>query len=445
MSDKDLGRGGGRSGGNQLPARPVPGPVPPLREKPALRRTTPMRPVHDGPTALDALPPMPRRRRSGSRGALISFLLLVALPLAAVAVYYYGFASDQYVAEFRFSVTEMHPVLPGTSPVTASQSGTGTSGGGLGSMLGSYAVGNAAMQNFVVTDYLTSRQCVEELWKMLPLKEIYSKSSIDWWSRFDAKAPKEKFVEYWKSVLFTTYDPLTGIAIARVSAFSADEALRVAEAMVTLSEELVNRIAMRAQKDAVKFAETELARAEERMKDVRAELMKFRLKEGVIDPTNAAVSPNIALAQQLRLNLLSLETELSALGKQSINPNAPAVKILRSKIDATKQELARVEKEVSQDRGGSGSLADVMARFEKLDLERQYASNMLVSSQQAYDTAKANAAAQHLYLTPFVRPALPESSTQPRRAIAVMTAGLALVALWLALLTVARAIKDHVA
>ncbi len=132
---------------------------------------------------------------------------------------------------------------------------------------------------------------------------------------------------------------------------------------------------------------------------------------------------------------------------KAIDEQGKLTDVLRASIAAaaTKQELARVEKEVSQDRGGSGSLADVMARFEKLDLERQYASNMLVSSQQAYDTAKANAAAQHLYLTPFVRPALPESSTQPRRAIAVMTAGLALVALWLALLTVARAIKDHVA
>lgn len=402
-----------------------------------------MRPVIDGPSTLDALPPLPRRRRSGGGGALMSFILLVALPVVAVAVYYYGFASNQYVAEFRFSVTEMNPVLPGTSASTTSQSGSSSSG--LSAMLGGYSVSNAAMQNYVVTDYLSSRQCVEELWKMLPLKDMYTRSSIDWWYRFDAQGPKEKFVEYWKNVVFTSYDPLTGIAIAQVTAFSAEDAFRIAEGMVKLSEDLVNRIALRAQVDAVKFAEIELKRAEDRMKDVRVELMKFRLKEGMIDPTSSAISPNIQLAQQLRMNLLSLQTELSALGKQSINPNAPAVKVLQSKIAATQQELSRVEKEVSQDRGGADSLADVMARYEKLDLERQYASNMLVSSQQALDTAKANAAAQHLYLTPFVRPSLPESSTQPRRTAAVFTAAMALCVAWLGLLTTFRAIRDHVA
>lgn len=391
---------------------------------------------------LSPLPSMPAKRRVSNWGTYISFTLFVVLPLIVSAIYLYAFASNQYVAEFRFAVTEMNPVLPGAPPAPTS---TSSSGGGLAAALGGYSVGNASMQNYVVVDYLASRQCVEELLKVLPLIEMYSRPTIDWWSRFSSSSSKEKFIEYWQKMVFTTYDPVTGLAFAQISAFSADEAFRIASAMVKLSEDLVNKIALRAQVDAVKFAEVELQRAEDRMKNVRAELMKFRLKEGVIDPSTAVVSPNIALAQQLRMSLLSYETDLSALGKQSIDPNAPAVKVLKSKIAATKQELARIEKEVSQDRDGANSLAEVMARYEKLDLERQYASNMLVSSQQALDTAKANAAAQHLYLTPYVRPTVPESATLPKRATSLLLQAGALFAFWLVLLTVYRGLKDHMA
>lgn len=445
MSDNGEGRGKGRSvarlGG--APARPAPGPVPPARDKPALRRVAPVRTVQEGLVPID-LAPMPVRKRKRDFGAIISFFLVVLLPAIAITIYYYGFASNQYVAEFRFAVTEMNPVLPGTSPGSASQQG-GVSSNSLSAMLGGgFAVSNASMQNYVVTDFLVSRQCVEELWKMFDIREMFSRPSIDRLHRFPDDGTKEQFVEYWQQkVIHTNYDPVTGLAFAQVAAFRPEDSLRISEALVKLSEELVNRIALRAQLDAVKFAEAEQSRAEERMKNVRVELMKFRLKEGMIDPTTSAVSPNIALAQQMRLNLLSLETELAALGKQSIDPNAPASRVLKSKIAATKQELAKIEREVSQDRGGATSLADVMARFEKLDLERQYASAMLVSSQQALDTARGNAAAQHLYMTPYVRPSLPESSTEPRRLTYVLQAILALIGLWLVLLTLYRAIRDH--
>lgn len=446
MGNESDGTGRGRNVarlGGTPPARPAQGPVPPVRDRPALRRVGPVR-GHDGLQPID-LASLPMRKSRRDYGAVISFFIIVVLPMIAISIYYYGFASNQYVAEFRFAVTEMNPVLPGTNSTSVASGSSSSGGSALTSLLGAgFSVSNASMQNYLVTDYLVSRQCVEELWKMLDIREMFTRSSIDWWSRFPQNGTKEAFIQYWQhKIVYTNYDPVTGLAFAQVTAFRPEDAVRISEALVKLSEQLVNRIALRAQLDAVKFAEAELGRAEERMKNVRVELMRFRLKEGMIDPTTSAVSPNIALAQQMRVNLLSYETELAALGKQAIDPNAPAVRVLNSKIAATKQELAKIEREVSQDRNGATSLADVMARYEKLDLERQYASAMLVSSQQAFDTARGNAAAQHLYMTPYVRPSLPESSTEPRRSLYVSQSALALFGIWLIVLTVVRAIRDH--
>jgi capsular polysaccharide transport system permease protein len=56
----------------------------------------------------------------------------------------------------------------------------------------------------------------------------------------------------------------------------------------------------------------------------------------------------------------------------------------------------------------------------------------------ALDAARASAASQHLYITPYVRPSLPESSLYPRRFLTVATiAGLALI-VWLIGLLIGR-------
>jgi capsular polysaccharide transport system permease protein len=59
------------------------------------------------------------------------------------------------------------------------------------------------------------------------------------------------------------------------------------------------------------------------------------------------------------------------------------------------------------------------------------------------DQARANAAAQHLYLTPYVRPALPGSAIYPKRAQSVLLAGLAFFGIWIVGLMIARTVSEH--
>lgn len=427
---------------------PLPGPLPTLRTEqwpnwtpPAEAEPEPVRPV--GPVIFT----MPARRRKRSYKTLISFLIFVVLPLAAVARYYWFYASDQYVSEFRFAVTETTPSLPGGTPSVSSS--TSTSAGNLASaasaIIGNYSVSNAAAQNFVVVDYLLSRQAVEELEKRIKVRELYSRPEADWWQRFDASQPMEKFIDYWGRMVSASYDPVTGIATAQVKAFRPDDAYLIAKTLVTLSEELVNRIAMRPQLDAVRYAESEARKAEERLNAARAAMNEYRIKEGVIDPTSSVVTSNVQLMQSLQANLAQLQTQLNSLARQQLDPNAPALQVLRSRIQATKDELARVEKEVGQTREGTRPLTEVMAKFEQLNLDLQYAQNFVVSSRQMLDQARANAAAQHLYLTPYVTPAIPESATYPKRGTMILMYGLAFFGLWLIGLLIVRSIREHTA
>jgi capsular polysaccharide transport system permease protein len=357
-------------------------------------------------------------------GEKIWFVLSVVLPVAVATVYLAFFASNQYVAEFRFAVKDAT-----TQSATAATSSLISAIGGSG--------GSVAYDNYLVADYLLSRQATEELQQRINVTQLFGRREADWWARFDPSQPMEKFVGYWQSMVTAHYDQVTGIAIARVRAFTPEDALLIANSLVTMSEELVNRIANRAQNDAVRFAQREVERAEERLKAIRAKLTEYRNRVGVIDPASSVVASNSALVQGLRANLAQLETHLQTLRLQNLQPNAPAVITLLNQINSTKEQLATIEGSVGRNKSGA-ALSAVIAEYEQLDLERQFAQTMVTSTMAALDTARASAASQHLYITPYVRPSLPESSVYPRRLLTIGTvAGLGLI-VWLIGLLVGR-------
>jgi len=362
-------------------------------------------------------------------GEKIWFFLSVVLPVAIATVYFAFFASNQYVAEFRFTVKDatMQSASAATSSIISMIGGSG---------------GSLAYDNYLVTDYLLSRQATEELQHRINVTQLYARPEADWWARFDPRQPMERFVDYWRGMVTSHYDQVTGIASAQVRAFTPEDALLIANSLVTLSEELVNKIAGRTQADAVRFAQDEVHKAEERLKAIRAKLTEYRNRVGVIDPASSVVASNSALVQGLRQTLAQLETQLQTLRLQNLQPNAPAIITIQNQISSTKDQLAIIEGSVGRNKGGA-SLSSVIAEYEQLDLERQFAQNMVTSTMATLDISRASAAAQHLYITPYVRPSLPESSLYPRRVLAIATiAALALIA-WLIGLLIGRSVVER--
>jgi capsular polysaccharide transport system permease protein len=142
---------------------------------------------------------------------------------------------------------------------------------------------------------------------------------------------------------------------------------------------------------------------------------------------------------------MQYQTELSALRRQALRADAPAVLALQSRIYAANQQLAVVEAQVATAKEGSRSLSRVVSQYETLQLESQVAQTILTTAIQSLEQARVNASIQHLYVTPFVRPARPESSTYPERVKSIATVGLVCFFLWTIGLLVTRSILDHLA
>ena len=75
-------------------------------------------------------------------------------------------------------------------------------------------------------------------------------------------------------------------------------------------------------------------------------------------------------------------------------------------------------------------------------MERQFATTELTSAQATLDAARANLAAQRLFITPYVRPIIPTSPAYPRRWLAIGAVAASAFMLWASALLILRSVTD---
>jgi len=444
------------------PLRPVPHEVPDADDDAPMVRAKPARPAArrdgfplpdaDTPAIPGGLPRKTRKRRSV--GLWASFLLMVAIPTLAAGLYYGLMVSNQYQSEFRFAVRSQDFAPAGTSAASTA--------------LGAAARAGIYTDNFLVVDYLTSRQAVEDLMKTVDLRAMYTRGGVDPLSRLRGEDTMENLVTYWQSMIDASFDLATGLALVRVRAFNPADAHEIAATLVTQSERLINDISARARRDAVKFAEADVARAEDRLRGARAALRQFRDVEQTPDAARTA-GGTLDLAMKLRGELAGLQAQLASL-RTYMGPTAPTVKVLESRIAATQKQIGAIEQEIGKG-GREGNapgtataatagaataanaapantppvLSDVLANYEDVDLSRQFAEKYYETTLSALELARSEAAAQQTYVATYVQPALAQASEYPRRVVSVLIIFLAAGALWFISVMVFFSIRDHVA
>lgn len=414
-----------------------------FRDVPAVRtappptaRRTPLERRYD--TQAEPLR-LPARKARLSAGFWLSLLLMVVLPTAAGAAYYLYFAADQYVSEFRFAVK--------SSNASASSATTDL----VGAALGQSARLSAFSDNFIVADYITSREAVGDLLKTVDLRAIYSSPGADYLSRLDPTVPVEKLVAYWQNRVDASFDVSTGISIVQVRAFTPEDSLRVAKALIGASESLVNRIAERAREDAVRFAERDVKNAEDRLREVTAKLRQFRNVQQTPDLSTSA-SGTLGLSLQLRTNLAQMEAQLTSLSTH-MAPDAPTIKVLKNNIAATRDQLGKIEGELGAGAAPAGNpnsqgpnsegYAATLSDYEDIRLEMQFAQQSYQNMLTALDQVRSSAMSDRTYLMPYVEPSLAEFPLYPERVEDVFIVFLIAGVAWAITMLTVYAVRDH--
>lgn len=365
---------------------------------------------------------------------IASALVCIALPSVLASIYLGLFASDRFAVEFRLALRGQDNQI--VDP--------------LGMLSGLTGASQLGSESYIVIDYIRSRAMIDALSKTLDIRKMYSKPSIDWFSRFDPDDSAEKLLLYWNKMLNASYEPSTGIIKIEAVAYDRKEALELAKSISTNAEALVNRLSEDSRNDALKAAIIELGRAEQRQRSLRASMREFREKEQISDPAKRAGAQQ-ELIEKARAELSRNETELQT-ARGYMKDDSPAIAVLKNQRAALTKQLESLQRDIGGGamfavNSGQGdnlsAVASMLSTYEELEGERAFAEKAYLAAQSSLERARIEADRKHRYLAMFVPPSLPEDAKYPMRVQGVVLTIVVCSVLWSLGLLVVFGIRDH--
>jgi capsular polysaccharide transport system permease protein len=336
------------------------------------------------------------RLQPKSRWQGYAFVLLGFVPSILALTYFVGFASDRYVSVASFVVR------------TASKP---TGSVGFGALLQMVGFSRSDDDVFSVQDFLRSREAVERLGRQLPLREFYSHAGRDFLMAYPSLMygdTKEEFFQYLEHFIDVTYNSTTGITTMTVQAFGPRDAYAMASALLSLAEEKVNDLNGRIRSDAIRVAEDEVKRSEARLSDAMVQVTSFRNREMMIDPAKSSLILSDLIGH---LGADLAETQSLATEKESGSPNDPGLTALRERASALQNQIQAERGKITSESTG---LADKLAAYERLTMERDFAKAALTRSLDSLDAARGEARRQQLFLERIVSPHLADYPLMPQ-------------------------------
>jgi len=357
---------------------------------------------------------------------LASFGLVVLLPNLVAGIYLGFFASNQYASEFRFAVR-------------ASQSSSPDSLGGLSSLRTMQQV----QDSLILTDYIESRSLVEALDRTLNLRQMFSRDRIDLFSRFNSNDTNEELMYYWRNHVSVHIDSMSGVITVVLRAFTPQDSLAISNQVITLSEGLVNDLSERVRRDALRQAEVELARTNENRREKSLAMRDARNSEGMLD-SSKATDVITQMVGDLRLDLIRLQQEYSA-QRRTILPSSPQLRVMEARIDSMKEQIRRLEAQMTAGDKTTSALSDIINRFERQALDKDIAEKQYVAAATAFERARLDLESQQVYLATFLKPVLAQEALYPRRIWLWSIVTVITLLAWGAGVGIASLIRNHVA
>jgi len=327
--------------------------------------------------------------------------LLVVLPTILAVIYFGLIATPRYESEAKF-------VVRGPSSQSMDQ---------IANMVAGSSIVRSADDAYAVIEYMLSRDAMRQLESEDGLLDVINRPEADFWWRYPGwiwPANEEHLFKHYLRFVSVTYDDTTGICTLDVQAFRPEDAQKIADALLRYGEVLVNKLNVRAQNDAIETAQREVVASKIRALAELDKVTAFRKRESVLDPM--LVSKD-ALETIGRLALDEAETNANLGEMLKSSPQSPQVSSLRQRITALENQITKERQALA---GGDGSMAPLLAEYERLMLEREFADRTFVSALNMLEAARVDALRQRLYLDRISNPSIPDYAAYPYRLIFIV-------------------------
>lgn len=403
-----------QTSGDESGTKPAAPPKP--KPKPKPKASAPVKP---------AAPEARRRRRHVVM--MLSFVLVVVLPVMAIGTYLVVRAQDQYASTLGFIVRKEEV----SSAVEIL--------GGLTQLSGS-----SSSDTDILYEFIQSQQLVRQIDEKLNLRAMFSRHhDNDPAFSFDPEGTIEDLLAYWSRMVKIYYDTGSELIELQVKAFDPQEAQDIAKAIFDESSEMINQLSAIARLDTTRYTREELEQSVERLKDAREALAQFRSRTRIIDP-QADIQGQMGLLNNLQQQLATalIESDLLA---QNTREGDPRLLQTGQRIEVIRNRIAEERSKFTMDRQGNADddYVNVLSEFERLSVDLEFAEQAYIAALSAFDSAQAEAQRKSRYLAAYITPTLPEKSEHPQRLTIAALTMVFLLLIWSVGVLVYYSIKDR--
>ncbi|MDD4913586.1 MAG: capsule biosynthesis protein [Methylococcales bacterium] len=339
---------------------------------------------------------------------------------------YFGLiASDVYISESKFVLRG--PVRQSESPIS--------------SLLKGSSFSSSDDDAFAVQTYILSRDALKVLNDKLAVGKAFSSSDVDIFSRFGGFGPWgnsfEELFKYYQKKIGVEVDETSGVSTLLVHAFTREDAYKINEELLALSEALVNKLNERGRQDLIVFAAGEVEIAEKKSQNAALALSVYRNQKNVIDPERQST---IQLQQIAKLQEELIASRGQLIQMQTFTKDNPQIPSMQLRVDKLQQEI---NAETNRVAGGDRSLAKKASEYERLALDREFADKLLSSTLASLELARNEAVRKQVYLERIVEPNLPDESLEPKRLRGILATFLLGMIAWGVLSVLLASVREH--
>lgn len=354
------------------------------------------------------------------------FFIVVLVPTTLSVLYFGIIASPVYISEARFVVYS-----PGQHFST---------GSGLASLISGIGGNYSSSASQTIESYISSWDAMMALNKNYQLRHLYSEG-VDFLDRFGGVfypfTNDVRLWRYYQSMTTDTLDPSNGISTLKVQAYSAQDAQKINQFLLTKGQNIVNQLNAGAREQALQYAQEDVAQARRGLRDATVALTAYRTGQQVISPL-AQSQLQLSMVSKLQDQIIQQQSQLQAiLAHAPQNPNIP---VLRSSIAALQSQLDGVKQQIT---GAHNSLAAKDSEYEALQVNQNIAEKLLEAAVTSLEQARIAAQKKELYLETISRPNLPDAPQKPRRMEGILATIIISLMIWGVLVVVVGGIKEH--
>ncbi|HIO91250.1 MAG TPA: hypothetical protein EYG68_00205 [Leucothrix mucor] len=363
------------------------------------------------------------------------FLLLVVAPVAISSVYYYSYASSQYVAE-------AHYLIRGNDKNPADV---------LGMLTGMPGSSSSSLDSLIAQDYILSQDFLNKTKEQINIREMYTASGIDWWASLrpdlfsyladsNEKVSEEDLLAYWQNnIVDVIYDSNSGITTLKVTAFKPKEAVKVNKAILSSVDSFVNSLSSKSRSDALQTAELETSIAKKELDTIRAKMGRFGAREQIVVPEQRVLADE-GIVTALKGQLTSAEGELSRLNN-FMQPSSMEVRAAKNKIASLRRQIS---KQASITKRKGKSVTRVIQKTSIFQSELLFAEKVYLAALSSLRIARLEVSRKQRYLDIIVHPQLPDEPLKPEKILSILSVFFLSFMLWGIVSLLFATVKDHI-